>query len=374
MTSTAQVQVSDGAAVEQALNSATVSLTGVAIDPPGTIFDISTEDISTAASACTTVFPPGLTPVKLGTDDHATNNSDGNGVFEPGETINAEPTWHNGTGADLLLHGFTPQFQDDDGLGFPAHALADYGTIPDGADADCFDATGECYQFGLSFAVPRPSLHWDIGFDETLDGHSALRWIMHIGKSFADVPPSDIFYRYIETALHNGITAGCGSGNYCSTANTTRAQMAVFLLKGEHGGSYTPPACSATVFADVPCPGGPNVDWVNQLSVEGITGGCGGGNYCPFNSVSRGSMAVFLLKGEHGGAYVAPACAATVFADEPCPGGPFVDWVNQLVSEGITAGCGGGLYCPANPVTRGQMGVFLTRTFQLPLNNAVSAP
>ena len=42
-------------------------------------------------------------------------------------------------------------------------------------------------------------------------------------------------------------------------------------------------------------------------------------------------MAVFLLKGEHGG------------------------------------GCRGGNYCPANPVNRGQMTAFLVKTFSLTL-------
>jgi hypothetical protein len=77
-------------------------------------------------------------------------------------------------------------------------------------------------------------------------------------------------------------------------------------------------------------------------------------------------MAVLLLMGKHGGAYTPPACSATMFADEPCPGGPFVDWVNALASEGITSGCGDENYCPTEPVTRGQMAALLVRTFALP--------
>ena len=34
-----------------------------------------------------------------------------------------------------------------------------------------------------------------------------------------------------------------------------------------------------------------------------------------------------------------------------------------LAAESITAGCGGGNYCPDAPVTRGQMAVFLSKTF-----------
>jgi hypothetical protein len=49
------------------------------------------------------------------------------------------------------------------------------------------------------------------------------------------------------------------------------------------------------VFGDVPCPS-LFADWIEQLAAEGITGGCGNGNYCPGNAVTRGQMAVFLVK------------------------------------------------------------------------------
>jgi hypothetical protein len=38
---------------------------------------------------------------------------------------------------------------------------------------------------------------------------------------------------------------------------------------------------------------------------------------------------------------------------------PYYKFVEALASAGIVAGCGGGNYCPNNPVTRGQMAVFL---------------
>jgi hypothetical protein len=70
--------------------------------------------------------------------------------------------------------------------------------------------------------------------------------------------------------------------------------MAVFLLKGEHGSSYLPPTCTG-IFGDVTCPS-TFANWIEQLSAEQITGGCGGGNYCPANANTRGQMAVFLVK------------------------------------------------------------------------------
>jgi hypothetical protein len=72
--------------------------------------------------------------------------------------------------------------------------------------------------------------------------------------------------------------------------------MAVFLLRGKYGAGYTPPPVGiSTGFADVP------VDywaaaWIKQLAVEGITGGCGSGNYCPDSSVTRGQMSIFIVR------------------------------------------------------------------------------
>jgi hypothetical protein len=45
----------------------------------------------------------------------------------------------------------------------------------------------------------------------------------------------------------------------------------------------------------------------------------------------------------------------------------FAPWVNELVRRGVTAGCGGGNYCPNDPVTRAQMSVFLATNFSLPV-------
>ena len=74
----------------------------------------------------------------------------------------------------------------------------------------------------------------------------------------------------------------------------TRDQMAVFLLRAEHGKTYMPPPPKGTVFGDVPVTHWA-AGWIEELANEGITGGCGGGNYCPDDSVTRDQMAVFLV-------------------------------------------------------------------------------
>ena len=187
--------------------------------------------------------------------------------------------------------------------------------------------------------------------------------IYHFGE-FRDTSWKYYARPWIERLYSAGITGGCSPLMYCPEASVTRAQMAVFLLRGMHGASYSPPAVEAsTGFNDVP------VDywaapWIKQLAVEGITGGCGNGNYCPENPVTRAQMAVFLLRAKYTSAYTPPP-AAGGFTDVPLDYWS-VDWIEQLANEGITSGCGANTYCPNKNVTRGQMAVFLVRTFNLP--------
>jgi len=142
--------------------------------------------------------------------------------------------------------------------------------------------------------------------------------------------------------------------------------MAVFLEKAMRGPAFIPPFCTHH-FPDVPC-SHPFAQWIEQLAADGITGGCAGGNYCPGDPVLRQQMAVFLMKARHGSAFDPPDCAG-IFEDVPCtPGVGFSDWIEQLVAEAITGGCSvsPALYCPGSAVTRGQMAVFLEKTFDLP--------
>jgi hypothetical protein len=54
-------------------------------------------------------------------------------------------------------------------------------------------------------------------------------------------------------------------------------------------------APAQATFPDVPA-GTLFFQYVEALAASGITGGCGGGNFCPNASLTRGQMAVFLAK------------------------------------------------------------------------------
>ncbi|HYX22385.1 MAG TPA: hypothetical protein VFA98_16195 [Thermoanaerobaculia bacterium] len=221
------------------------------------------------------------------------SSSDHNGLLEAGETVQVAPFWTNVHPSAESLTGTASSLTGPAG---PTYTIvddtADYGFVNVGSLSDCFSATGDCYLMTVSGARPAP--HWDATFTETLSDGFTKTWTLHVGASFTDVPTSLNFYPFIENIFHNGITGGCGGSGYCPATAVNRGQMAVFLLKAEHGSTYVPPACHST-FLDVPCPS-LFADWIEELQNESVTGGCGGGNYCPDNPNTRGQMAVFLVK------------------------------------------------------------------------------
>ncbi len=243
------------------------------------------------------------------------------------------------------------------GANFQSPAVVKFGSVP---------ASMVSVVSGGEVDAATPTLPAGALYDVTVVNPSTLgstlpsAWM----ADFTDVPEGNIFHSDVATIFRAGITAGCGGGNYCPGSAVSRQQMAVFLLKAEHGSTYLPPTCQG-LFNDVACPS-TYANWIEQLSAEGITAGCGGGNFCPASSVTRQQMAVFLLKTEHGPAYVPPTCTG-IFDDVACPS-QFADWIEQLYAEAITGGCQTMplLYCPGSPVNRGQMATFLVKTFSLP--------
>jgi uncharacterized repeat protein (TIGR03803 family) len=213
----------------------------------------------------------------------------------------------------------------------------------------------------IRFTSGDPGTLMSVSVLETNASNCAGATVENLQVEYADEPPSDVFYSYVCAIGRNRISVGCGNGDFCPADDVRRDEIAALLLRARHGPAFLPPSCGG-VFADVACPSA-FANWIERLASEGITSGCGGGDYCPSAPVSRAQVAVLLLKAEHGAAYVPPACRGR-FLDVPCPS-PFADWIERLAEENVSAGCGGGNYCPGAPVTRGQLAVFLTRVFGL---------
>lgn len=187
--------------------------------------------------------------------------------------------------------------------------------------------------------------------------------------TFVDVPTSHWAWQWIEAIFNAGITEGCATDPlaYCPGGSVSRAELAVFLVRGMHG-PYFEPQPAGGLFNDVPTDYWA-ARWIEQLAVDGVTIGCSASPplFCPTNSVARAGMAVFMLRAKYGPGYTPPAATGTIFGDIPIDHWA-ADWIEQLAAEGITGGCGDGSnFCPDITVTRDQMAVFLVRTFGLPL-------
>ena len=337
---------------------------------PSTDFDNLARDASPDIGAYEYrgASPSGLYPADLGADRHTGGGStgNGNGVTDPGESLIVDTTWQNLTVGSVAATGVVSGFVGPAGASYSiADSTAGFGTVAAGFQANCFTATGNCYQLSVSNPASRPASHWDATFVETINGTTPKTWTLHIGDSFTDVPRAHWAYRFVETIYHNGITSGCGAALYCPDTPLSRAEMAVLLLMAEHGSGWTPPLSTGAVFTDVPIDHWAG-DFIEELAAEGITSGCGAGLYCPNNPITRAEMAVFLLAAEHGQGWTPPLSTGLVFADVPIDHWAG-DFIEQLAAEGITSGCGGGLYCPNGAVTRAEMAVFLTATFSLTL-------
>jgi hypothetical protein len=361
----------------------TWSLTGAL--PAGLTFDTATGVLSgtptetgsfpltvgaSDANACTGSRAYTLVVSRTGTFTSTALAADtaGNGVLEAGEIAVVAPTWRNDSAASETVTGTATNFTGPVARGLLGgttytitDASASYGTVAAGGSASC-SSSGDCYGFMVS--TPRPVQHWDSTFTETLSNTDSKVWTLHVGDSFSDVPQANQYYKFVETILHRGVTAGCGDSVYCPSTSSQRDQMAVFVLVAKEGPGYSPAACTTPIFSDVPA-SSPFCRFVEELSRRGVVSGCGDGRYCPADPVTREQMSVFALR-TLDPALNPPACTTPLFNDVPASS-PFCKWIEELARRGVVAGCGGGSYCPQAPVSRDQMSVFISLTFGLTL-------
>lgn len=332
-------------------NSPTPSRTFTPAGPTVTATPTRTKT-SIATATFTPTPPPTLTPTPPPTSTSTPT---------PTATLNPTPT---GT-PTLLVSSIAPTSGTSlggtpvaiTGSGFISGATVDIGGRP----AAGVSVTSATRIDAFAPALPAGTLDTVVVTNPGVSfGALANGWF----ADFLDVPGGTTFHPFVEKLIRDSITAGCGAGNYCPGSSVTRAQMAVFLLRASSGPTYTPPACTTPVFGDVPCSSS-FAPWIDELALRSVTVGCGGGNYCPNDAVTRGQMAVFLLRTKEGPTYTPPACTTATFTDVPCSSS-LAPWIDELALRGITSGCGGGNYCPGSAVTRGQMAVFLVTTFSLP--------
>ncbi len=135
----------------------------------------------------------------------------------------------------------------------------------------------------------------------------------------------------------------CASGEVCAADGTCVRAPLDGGVRTRDGGSITD--------------GGPIVDGGRDAGRDsGTDGGAISSTYCPTAPVLRRQAAVYFGRFLHGVGYEPPPATGT-FSDVPV-GSPFAPWIEQMARDGLTAGCGGGMFCPDAPLPRGQAAVF----------------
>src|ERR1019366_3124192 len=190
---------------------------------------------------------------------------------------------------------------------------------------------------------------------------------------FADIQPTDFDATAAGLLAQYGITAGCGNNDFCPNANVTRAQMAIFMVRAIQGGdNFT--FSALPYFTDVQTTDF-GFKWIQKMKELGITAGCGTNTYCPNDNVTRAQMAIFIVRARLG---VNLAGSPPSFTYSTTPS--FTDvaatdfgfaWIQRMKRDSVTAGCTATTYCPNDPVTRGQMAIFIMRAafnLLLPVN------
>jgi SpoIID/LytB domain protein len=174
--------------------------------------------------------------------------------------------------------------------------------------------------------------------------------IGHVGFApFTDDDGSTHEYATV-WANQAGVAEGTTSTTFEPLASVTRAQMASFIHR-----TFAIPPSDEHPFEDVPR-GGTHAAAINALAAADVARGTSDTTFDPGATVTRAQMASFLARA----AGWDTAATQSRFGDVR-PGSTHVGAIAAIDREGVTTGCGGDRFCPAEPVSRGQMASFLHR-------------
>ena len=164
--------------------------------------------------------------------------------------------------------------------------------------------------------------------------------------------------------LNNPTSNGSGMLNYSVTLNDTGTNRVAHITIGGHQLTVTQ-GLNVAEFADVP-PSATFFDAANLMFLAGVTAGCVGSTdpsmrlYCPNDNVTRQEMAAFIVRAVTGTLTPAIYNPVPYFTDVPTTN-LFFPHIQKLESLGITTGCGTGIFCPTDNVSRWEMALFMVR-------------
>jgi hypothetical protein len=242
----------------------------------------------------------------------------------------------NGTQASVIVRTVVGTFYDANGR------IVAVGTL----DVDEQLDPGEAHQFQVGGFDSGPASSARVGVTAVLAALPNSSTVVSWTNWFHDIGATS-FQADIAWVAERGITVGCGAFVYCPTQQVTRGQMASFLVRALHL-----PSTTTDFFSDDET--SVHEADINALRAAGLTSGCGATTYCPTQQVTRAQMASFLVR-----ALDLPSSTTDYFSDDETS--IHEADINAFAKAGLTYGCGGGKYCPAAGVTRGEMAAFLHR-------------
>ena len=213
---------------------------------------------------------------------------------------------------------------------------------------------------------------WDIILSAT--GLTCGGSILPPSGSFRDVPANHWAFPFVEALFRAGYIKGCQETPvrlYCPEDPLTRAQEAVFVLRGVFGASHTPPQPPSPPFNDVPLSHWA-VEWVDELKREHYTAGCtaDGANYCPDSLHTIAEGAVFFSRMLNGPSFTPPSPSRNPFIDLPANAW-YTKWLVYAFNAGLLGPCrtspAGAEICPNDPLPRDLAAYIMTNAKALPI-------
>ncbi len=191
-------------------------------------------------------------------------------------------------------------------------------------------------------------------------------------QTFADVPPTHLYYQDIQILYANGLTGGCSTSplKYCPDQTMNRGAAAVFILRGNFGNSFVPNPATH-ILKDDWTKGTWAEPWAEAMYYKGLSAGCSSSplKYCPWDQIPREQAVIFALRLKYGNSYTPPPATGTLFADMTNKSYYATSWAEQAYKDGLIPNCGtsGGKpkLCPKMLVSRGLGAYMIVRAKSL---------
>jgi len=225
---------------------------------------------------------------------------------------------------DHNLFGADPKFANP--LAGDFHLTASSPAIDAGSSQDAPSSDFE--------GNPRPQgAGYDLGAYEFLPGDPI---------TFTDVPRDHWAHADIEKLYQEGYVVGCQTTpqrKYCPEQGLTRAEAAVFVVRGVRGAGFAPPQPTQSAFADVPLSHW-GVEWIEQLWSDGFTAGCATAplRFCAEAPHTRAEATVFFVRMLRGKDYLPSEPASMPYSDVALDAWYF-KWVAAAYDAGLTQDC-----------------------------------